>query len=214
MDDGAPEALAPASAKDLKRICTQFRVRRIGDAVCKDFSIEKILYGVQVHRFLEPGKICDIHKHSLPGGKSEEVLFDQVCRDIGLQLSPPCIDFVRPLFAPYSRKQVVLLHEPPDTLAIYVFAVFLGDKAGHGPVTDTAVMITLKAADHIRDFCIRDRAGILKMIVVALPGYVSNTAEEAHVSDTSSEDFIDGLILDFFLKPDAGVPLSSISASR
>ena len=53
-----------------------------------------------------------------------------------------------------------------------------------------------------------------KVVVVALPGYVSNTAEEAYVSDASSEDFIDGLILDFFLKPEAGVPLSSISASR
>ena len=53
-----------------------------------------------------------------------------------------------------------------------------------------------------------------KVMIVALPGYVSNTAEKAHVSDAFSEDFIDGLILDFFLKPEAGVPLSSISASR
>ena len=75
-------------------------------------------------------------------------------------------------------------------------------------------MIALEAADHICDFCIGSRKGMLKVVVVTLPGYVSNTAEEAHVSDAFSEDFIDGLILDFFLKPDAGVPLSSISASR
>ena len=74
-------------------------------------------------------------------------------------------------------------------------------------------MIALEAADHIRDFCIGSRKGMPKVVVVALPGYVSNTAEEAYVSDASSEDFIDGLILDFFLKPEAGVPLSSISAS-
>ena len=75
-------------------------------------------------------------------------------------------------------------------------------------------MIALEAADHIRDFCIGSRKGMPKVVVVALPGYISNAAEETHVSDTSSEDFIDGLILDFFLKPEAGVPLSSISASR
>ena len=75
-------------------------------------------------------------------------------------------------------------------------------------------MIALEAANHIRDFCIGSRKGMPKVVVVALPGYVSNTAEEAYVSDASSEDFIDGLILDFFLKPEAGVPLSSISASR
>ena len=75
-------------------------------------------------------------------------------------------------------------------------------------------MVVLEAADHTRDLCIDSRKGMPKVGVVALPGYVSNTAEEAHVSDSSSEGFIDGLILDFFLKPDAGVPLSSISASR
>ena len=75
-------------------------------------------------------------------------------------------------------------------------------------------MIALEAADHICDFCIGSRKGMPKVMIVALPGYVSNTAEKAHVSDAFSEDFIDGLILDFFLKPDAGVPLSSIRASR
>ena len=75
-------------------------------------------------------------------------------------------------------------------------------------------MFVLEALDHSRDLCIGSRKGMPKVAVVALPGYVSNTAEEAYVSDASSEDFIDGLILDFFLKPDAGVPLSSINASR
>ena len=70
------------------------------------------------------------------------------------------------------------------------------------------------AANYICDFCISNRAGILKMVVVALPGHVSNTAKKTHVSDSFFEDSIDGLVLDFFLKPDAGVPLSSINASR
>ena len=75
-------------------------------------------------------------------------------------------------------------------------------------------MIALEAADYTCDLCIGSRKGMPKVVVVALPGYISYTAEEAHVSDSSSEDFIDGLVLDFFLKPDAGIPLSSISASR
>lgn len=106
------------------------------------------------------------------------------------------------------------MHKAPDAFTVYIFAAFLRDKPGHRPVTDTAFMIALEAADYTRDLCIGSRKGMLKVVVVTLPGYVSNTAEEAHVSDSASEDFIDGLILDFFLKPDAGVPLSSISASR
>ena len=106
------------------------------------------------------------------------------------------------------------MHKAPDAFTVYIFAAFLRDKPGHRPVTDTAFVVVLKAADHICDLCIGSRKGMLKVVVVTLPGYVSNTAEEAHVSDSSSEDFIDGLILDFFLKSDAGVPLSSISASR
>ena len=106
------------------------------------------------------------------------------------------------------------MHKAPDAFTVYIFAAFLRDKPGHRPVTDTAFMVGLEAADHTCDLCIGNRKGMLKVVVVALPGYVSNTAEEAHVSDSSSEDFIDGLILDFFLKLDAGVPLSSISASR
>ena len=56
-------------------------------------------------------------------------------------------------------------------------------------------MFVLEALDHSRDLRIGSRKGMPKVAVVALPGYVSNTAEEAHVSDSSSEDFIDGLIL-------------------
>ena len=75
-------------------------------------------------------------------------------------------------------------------------------------------MIALEAADQICDFCIGSRKGMPKVMIVVLPGYISNAAEKAHVSDAFSEDFKDGLILDFIIKPDAGVPLSSISASR
>ena len=198
MDDGAPEALAPAATKDLYRVGTQFRVRRIRDTVCQDFSIKKVLYGVQVHRFLEPWKICDIFQHSLPGYKGKEILLDQVSRDISLEFPPPCVDLIRPLPAPYPRKQVILFHEAPDTFSVYVFAAFLRDEACHRPVSDTAIMIALKAEDYTRDLCIRNGTGMLKVIVIALPGYICNTAEDAHVSDSSSKDFIDRLILDFF----------------
>ena len=36
------------------------------------------------------------------------------------------------------------------------------------------------------------------MIVIALPGYIRNAAKEAYISDASSEDFVDGPVLDFF----------------
>ena len=75
-------------------------------------------------------------------------------------------------------------------------------------------MILLKVADHIYDFCIRSRIRIPKMMIIALPGHTCNAAQEAYVSDSSSDDFVNGLILSFFLKLDAGVPLISISASR
>ena len=75
-------------------------------------------------------------------------------------------------------------------------------------------MIALEAADHICDFCIGSRKGMPKVMIVALPGYIRNAAKEAHISDASSEDFVDGPVLDFFLKPATGVPLISINASR
>lgn len=75
-------------------------------------------------------------------------------------------------------------------------------------------MITLEAADHIRDFRIGSLTGMPKMIIVTLPGYVRNTAKDAHVSDALSEDAVNGLVLGFFLNSDAGMPLISINASR
>ena len=75
-------------------------------------------------------------------------------------------------------------------------------------------MILLKVADHIYDFCIRSRIRIPKMVIIALSGHACNAAKETYVSDSSSDDFVNGLILSFFLKLDAGVPLISISASR
>ncbi len=52
------------------------------------------------------------------------------------------------------------------------------------------------------------------MAVIAFPGDVRYAAEKAHCSDPVSEDFVDGLVLRFFLSSDTGVPLSSIRASR
>ena len=75
-------------------------------------------------------------------------------------------------------------------------------------------MLNLEIADYLRDLCINNGARMMEMVVVALPGNICNAAEKAYVSDSFSKDSIDGLVLDFFLKPDAGVPLSSISASR
>ena len=103
MDDGVSETFAPACAQDLDSVGTQFRVRRIGDAVCQDFSVVKVLYGIQIHRFLKPREIRDILKHPFPGRKGEEVLLDQVRREAGLQFPSSCINLIRPLPAPYSR---------------------------------------------------------------------------------------------------------------
>lgn len=138
----------------------------------------------------------------------------QVRWDAGFQFPPLCVDLIRPLPASYSRKQVILFHETPDTLAVYVSTAFLRNKPGHWSVTDTAFVIVLNTAYCICDFSIGNRTGIAEVIVIALPGYIRNAAKEAHISDASSEDFVDGPVLDFFLKPATGVPLISINASR
>ena len=51
------------------------------------------------------------------------------------------------------------------------------------------------------------------MVIVAFSGYACDAAEKAYVSDSSSDDFVDGLVLRFFLKPDTGVPFISINVT-
>ena len=46
------------------------------------------------------------------------------------------------------------------------------------------------------------------MAVIAFPEDVRYTAEKAYCSDSVSEDFVDGLVLRFFLSSETGVPLS------
>jgi hypothetical protein len=57
-----------------------------------------------------------------------------------------------------------------------LFSVLLGNEPGHRPIADTVVMLLLKAADCIQDLRVGRRIRLLKMVVIALPGYICNTA--------------------------------------
>ena len=75
-------------------------------------------------------------------------------------------------------------------------------------------MFLLKLPDQGNEFFVAFTGRPGEVSIIALSGNVCYTAEQAYVSDFPSEDAVDGFITLFFLKPDAGIPLSSIRASR
>ena len=76
------------------------------------------------------------------------------------------------------------------------------------------MVFLLKLTDDVCENSVCLRSRLFELNIIILPGNIGYPTQQTYVSDSSFEGFTDGFIPGFFLKPSAGIPLSSNRASR